>query len=99
MPWVNSATSASQLLLRSGLMVHLTTMRIMDDSFGIGRGGMGLVMLILSTRSGGGRRAERYTGAAAVPGLGLPDHASRAGNPPVAIGPQRLDGTRISDLP
>ena len=37
-PWVNSSTSASQLPLRSGLMVHLTTMKIMDVPFGIDRG-------------------------------------------------------------
>jgi hypothetical protein len=37
-PCVNSSTSASQLPLRSGLMVHLTTMKIMDAPFGIDPG-------------------------------------------------------------
>jgi hypothetical protein len=52
-PWVNSSTSASQLPLRSGLMVHLTTMKIMDAPFGIDPGagrtptGSQLVSMIL----------------------------------------------------
>src|ERR1700693_4206855 len=37
-PCVNSSTSASQLPLRSGLMVHLTTMKIMGVPSGIDRG-------------------------------------------------------------